>query len=372
MKDPAKYLISPFVVCVSIAGLLAGGAWVWAGTALVLALLVIDIALPRDFSRRDPRYPALYDTVIIFTVLLGFVQIAVLAWQVGRAGWTTGTILSASLNAGLIGFVPITAAIHELFHRRSPWQRVFGRWSQMLILDPLRERTHVVTHHLHVATPNDPDTARRGDNLYAFLPRSLAHQMLDAWKLDRMVCAKRGVGMISQHGMVFRAVLAVAAFLIAAAVIGGGWVAPLCVAGACLIPRVSLEIFNYVGHYGLVTEHPGRFAPRHTWNHLSPLVRVLSFEITNHAGHHVDSYKPFYLLEPDRSRIAAAAVLRPGVNPATVDLATVRTFLESRIARYKHPRQLMILDQLPRTPTGKVVRGVLIEAAEREAAPATV
>lgn len=72
------------------------------------------------------------------------------------------------------------------------------------------------------------------------------------------------------------------------------------------------------------------------------------------------------------SRIAAAAVLRPGVNPATVDLATVRTFLESRIARYKHPRQLMILDQLPRTPTGKVVRGVLIEAAEREAAPATV
>ena len=72
------------------------------------------------------------------------------------------------------------------------------------------------------------------------------------------------------------------------------------------------------------------------------------------------------------SRIAAAAVLRPGVNPATVDLATVRTFLESRIARYKHPRQLMILDQLPRTPTGKVVRGVLIEAAEREAAPASV
>ena len=32
----------------------------------------------------------------------------------------------------------------------------------------------------------------------------------------------------------------------------------------------------------------------------------------------------------------------------------------------------MILDQLPRTPTGKVVRGVLIEAAEREAAPAPV
>jgi hypothetical protein len=224
----------------------------------------------------------------------------VLAWQAGHGGWSMGILVAATINVGIVGFVPVTPALHEMFHRRTPWQRSFGRWSQVLILDPIRELTHVVTHHLNVATPNDPDTARRGDNLYRYLPHALKHQMIEAWRLDRMVCSKRGVSRISRYGFFFRSAIAVTIFLAICLAIGGS--AGLFVAiGATLFPRLLLEVFNYVGHYGLVTEHPGRFAFRHTWNHLSPIVRILGFEITNHAGHHQDSYRPFYELVPDRN-----------------------------------------------------------------------
>ncbi|MCZ7422686.1 long-chain fatty acid--CoA ligase [Verrucosispora sp. WMMA2121] len=39
---------------------------------------------------------------------------------------------------------------------------------------------------------------------------------------------------------------------------------------------------------------------------------------------------------------------------ATVDLATVRQFLDARVARYKVPKNVVVVDELPRTASGKV------------------
>lgn len=54
--------------------------------------------------------------------------------------------------------------------------------------------------------------------------------------------------------------------------------------------------------------------------------------------------------------IVAAVVPREGVDLAPRD---VRAWVRTRLARYKAPRRIWLVDELPRTPTGKVQRGEL-------------
>jgi fatty-acyl-CoA synthase len=44
---------------------------------------------------------------------------------------------------------------------------------------------------------------------------------------------------------------------------------------------------------------------------------------------------------------------------ATVDVATVQQFLDGRVARYKVPKNVVVVDELPRTASGKVRKGDL-------------
>jgi acyl-CoA synthetase (AMP-forming)/AMP-acid ligase II len=64
--------------------------------------------------------------------------------------------------------------------------------------------------------------------------------------------------------------------------------------------------------------------------------------------------------------ICAFVVPRPG---ETVDLASLRRHCEGRLATFKHPRRLMLVESLPRTgATRQIQRRILIEWAQREAA----
>jgi acyl-CoA synthetase (AMP-forming)/AMP-acid ligase II len=51
--------------------------------------------------------------------------------------------------------------------------------------------------------------------------------------------------------------------------------------------------------------------------------------------------------------IAAAVVLAPGGTATEKDL---RTFVSQRLAEFKTPRKIVILDEIPKGPTGKVQR----------------
>jgi fatty-acyl-CoA synthase len=53
-------------------------------------------------------------------------------------------------------------------------------------------------------------------------------------------------------------------------------------------------------------------------------------------------------------RLAASVVRRPG---ASVDADGVRSFVASRLARHKVPRDVTFVDELPRNTTGKLLRG---------------
>ncbi len=67
---------------------------------------------------------------------------------------------------------------------------------------------------------------------------------------------------------------------------------------------------------------------------------------------------------PDKDwgeRVVAVVVIKPG---ASLALEELQTFTRESLAGYKIPRELRCLDALPRTPTGKVLKGTL-RAADR-------
>jgi long-chain acyl-CoA synthetase len=58
-------------------------------------------------------------------------------------------------------------------------------------------------------------------------------------------------------------------------------------------------------------------------------------------------------------RVVAAIVLAEGVTK--VEMSTVRAWSEQHLARYAHPRELIVLPELPRSQIGKVLRRVVRE-----------
>ncbi|MCW2787520.1 MAG: putative fatty-acid-CoA synthetase FadD [Marmoricola sp.] len=57
-------------------------------------------------------------------------------------------------------------------------------------------------------------------------------------------------------------------------------------------------------------------------------------------------------------RLRAFVVLKPG---ETLDAAAVQEFVKDNLARYKSPRDVLFLDELPRNPTGKVLKRELAQ-----------
>jgi long-chain acyl-CoA synthetase len=54
--------------------------------------------------------------------------------------------------------------------------------------------------------------------------------------------------------------------------------------------------------------------------------------------------------------VAAVVVLRQGTRTTTEEL---RQFLKERVAPYKYPRRIRLVKELPKSPTGKVLRKIL-------------
>jgi acyl-coenzyme A synthetase/AMP-(fatty) acid ligase len=57
--------------------------------------------------------------------------------------------------------------------------------------------------------------------------------------------------------------------------------------------------------------------------------------------------------------IGAFLVAKPG---HTVDAASLQAFARERLAQYKCPREIIVVEALPRTPNGKVKRSELGKA----------
>jgi len=202
-----------------------------------------------------------------------------------------GLVLGMGLCCGVLG---INVA-HELGHRTetSDQIRAWILLATSLYLHFFVE--HNYGHHRNVATPEDPSSARPGESLYRFLPRTLFQGAISAYRIGQ----QRAKGQWT-HNLTLRFWAAQALLVLLVALIAGPD-ALLAFLGAAAFGAVLLETVNYIEHYGLerqkVSDH--RYedtSAHHSWNSNHWVGRAMLFNLSRHSDHHAHPHRPYPVL----------------------------------------------------------------------------
>jgi alkane 1-monooxygenase len=278
---------------------------VWLGVATFPIVTALDLAFSGpDHAVRRIRYPRLAEVPLYLHALLVVALLVSAAWRVhvGDAGaaLSTGRLAGVVASLAWLGVVPNIPFVHELIHRQSRLDRFLGFLLVVVVAEPGRRLAHLRDHHAQLGLLEDPDTARRGETIYGFMLRAAFRSGRDAFLSEKNRLAKRGLPVWSWKGDVIRSFTLVVVVL-GAVGFAAGRTALAAFAIAFVVSRFLLESFNYLQHYGLVRAPGTPFGHRHSWNHLTPVVRAAALEITNHAHHHRTPATPFHALVPEPS-----------------------------------------------------------------------
>jgi alkane 1-monooxygenase len=189
---------------------------------------------------------------------------------------------------------------HELGHKTDRLNMIFGVLANNVVGYAHFRIEHNRGHHVWVATPEDPASARFGESIYAFARRELPGALKRGWANEAERLRRRGQSVWSARNEIilgFALTLVVALLLVGAL----GWrVAPFIVVHH-FIGWYALTQANYVEHYGLKREKDanGRYRPvepRHSWNTNHIVSNLVSFHLQRHSDHHANPLRPYQSL----------------------------------------------------------------------------
>lgn len=307
MKDYLKYYAAVVLFAISLTGYALGGDWVWLGFSTFFVVTFLDFLLPRDFSLRKME-PGFWANVPVW--IGGLTPIAIFlafAWRMHVEPLTGWQLTGGTLSAAWYALMPGIAAQHEMFHARTQITRTVGRYAQFTLLDGMRDIEHVVYHHIDVSTPNDLSTAPRGMTIYAYTPKAVWGTIWYALRAEGEALHRRGLSRFNWQHRAWKILAIQVVFQSLVYALAGG-TGVLCILAAMLIAKSWTESFSYFQHYGQVRVPGTPIGRRHVWNHLGAVTRLLGFELTNHADHHLNSYQPYYKLVPHKEGIELPSV----------------------------------------------------------------
>jgi alkane 1-monooxygenase len=261
---------------------------------------LVELILPESKSVNKPKTLWCYNAVLYSIVPLYLLLLYYFLTSISTESNTMSLIGKITAMGMLHGIYGINMA-HELGHRKSKLDRFLA---QFLLLTS--QYTHFFIehnrgHHKHIATPKDPATARRGENLYSFWLRTVTGSYSSAWSIENET-QKRGS--LKTYGwnndMVKYSVLQV--LLGASILLTFGGKVLICYLAACVFGILLLETINYIEHYGLLRKKINDVAYErvqhcHSWNSDHLLGRYLLFELTRHSHHHENSLTPYPKLQ---------------------------------------------------------------------------
>jgi len=324
-----------------------GGSWKFLLPCFVFVLVpVLDLLVGtnhENLSQAESPNP-LYRLLLLGWVPL---QLYVFFWaaQILRNASMFEIVLTA-FNVGLLtGGIGITIA-HELGHKANKLDRICSQLLLMTVSYMHFYIEHNRGHHVAVATPEDPATARKGENFYAFWVRSVFQGYLHAWKLENESWKRKGINPLNlRNAMIWYAVFPVLFCVLVMALTYSAedqikwWVYPMFFVLQSIIGFTLLELVNYVEHYGIVRkmDSNGRYErvnPLHSWNTSHLISNFFLFHLQRHSDHHTVASKPYqYLLHIDESPQL------PSGYPAMILMALVPpvwfSFMDNRLERWK-------------------------------------
>ena len=212
-----------------------------------------------------------------------------------------GFVLSFAMVTGGIG---ITVA-HELGHKKSSLERFYSKVLLMTVSYMHFYIEHNRGHHVHVATPEDPATARKNESFYTFWLRSVFKGYLHAWKIENDRIRRKPLPPIYNNMIWFTLLpLLLCAMLTLGFSLWAGfftWQIPVFFFAQCFLAFTLLELVNYVEHYGIMRREvaPGRYervTPVHSWNASHLISNFFLFQLQRHSDHHANAIKRYQVL----------------------------------------------------------------------------
>jgi alkane 1-monooxygenase len=200
------------------------------------------------------------------------------------AAWVA---IPIGMVSGMFGM----AAAHELMHRGG--YRARGAAAMLLAACAYSHFCveHVRGHHRRVGTPADGATARLGEGIYRFLPRTLKAGLASAWRLEARRLTQSGRRAIDPRNRVIAGGVLSMVFG-AAAVLAAGFAGAVFFLTQAAVSITILEVMNYIQHYGLVRREtmPGLPEPIdavHAWDCRFRLTNLLLLDLGLHSDHHL-------------------------------------------------------------------------------------
>jgi alkane 1-monooxygenase len=312
-RDPKRYLwplgllvpTLPFGALALVEATGLGVFW-WFGPFFLFVVMPIldtlvgkDAENPPDSAIKHLEEDRYYRWCTYLYLPLQYVSLigACAIWAAGELSLVESVGLA--LTVGCVSGIAINTA-HELGHKRKSLERWLSKVALAQTFYGHFFIEHNRGHHVRVATPEDPASARLGESFWEFLPRSVIGSLTSSWELEKVRLARMDKGPWTIHNDILNA-WAMSVVLFAALVaVFGPVVIPFLVIQA-VFGFSLLEVVNYLEHYGLLRQkrEDGRYErcrPEHSWNSNNVSSNVLLYHLQRHSDHHANPVRRYQAL----------------------------------------------------------------------------
>jgi alkane 1-monooxygenase len=312
-SDPKRYAwllgivvpLAPFLAWGLVALTGFGGFWLLGPVLVFVAFPLLDEAIGMDptnppdsvlkWLEGDPYYR--WCTYLFIPVQYAGLLLACWLWSSGGLSALEGVCLA--LTMGVVGGIAINTA-HELGHKRASAERWLSRVALAQTGYGHFFIEHNRGHHVRVATPEDPASARLGESFWAFLPRAVAGSLRSAWGIEAVRLDRLGASHWTLRNDILSAWAMTVALYAGLAIAFGPVVLPYLLVQA-VVGFSLLEVVNYLEHYGLLRRRreDGRYErclPEHSWNSNNVASNVLLYHLQRHSDHHANPTRRYQAL----------------------------------------------------------------------------
>lgn len=297
-------------------GALWGGLWIWAAL-ISIAFWWLFMDFLTWFAPSEGGI-ATGQGLLVLLGVLQFTHIPLAVWAL------TGRLQGAEWIAGLIAFGLFLGQIgnpaaHELIHHSNRHLRRLGQAMYIAVLFGHHCSAHRLVHHVHVATRDDPNSARKGLGFWRFLPHAWIGSFKAGLAAERAMIARAQGRRSNPYVWYVGGALAFTLMIWLAF----GWVGVLIYFLLAAHTQSQLLVSDYVQHYGLRRQirPDGRVepvGPQHSWNASGWYSSAMMLNAARHSDHHAHPSRPFPQLV-----LPAEAPMLPAPLPAMAVLALV-------------------------------------------------
>jgi alkane 1-monooxygenase len=301
-------LVLPLLPLVGVALYLATSSIVLLASPLLISYGVIPLLdwIWGEDSNNPPEeiVPQLEDDrfyrwLTWLAVPLHFITLVGVCWFIGTHDLSAGAVILLAVVTGLFSGLGINTG-HELGHKKTRLEKNLAKWALAVPAYGHFCVEHNRGHHRHVATPEDPASARMGESIYRFMLREIPGAWRRGWAAEAKRLERKGLQRWSSSNVILQS-YAISLVLQGSLIFAFGWVMIPFLAIHNVFAWFQLTSANYIEHYGLLRSKDanGRYErcqPHHSWNANHILSNVVLFQLERHSDHHANSHRRYQSL----------------------------------------------------------------------------